>query len=126
MGSTLVETAIPDEFPEVTAPIVKPESVTVMEVLAASVAPEVVITMEVAPGGEGIKLVGLKETMPVTWEETKKPVGYLSVILLPAPREPPAVALKENVAATPVFPATRLKEAMLNEVKVTAPPITPD
>jgi hypothetical protein len=104
--------------------MVKPESVTVMDLLAASGEPEVVKIMEVAPGAP-IKLV--KEAMPVTWaDETKKPVGYLSVILLPAPREPPAVDVKANVAATPVFPATRLKEAMLNEDKVTAPPIAPD
>ncbi len=128
MESTLVETATPDEFPKVTSPMVKPESVTVMVALAAIVAPEVVMTMDVAPAALiGAKLAALKETVPVTWaEETKKPVGYVSVILLPAPRAPPAVSLKANVAATPVFLATRLKEAMLNEVKMTAPAITPE
>ena len=38
---------------------------------------------------------------------------------------PPALGVKANVAATLVLPATRTPAAMLNEIEVTAPPITP-
>ena len=38
---------------------------------------------------------------------------------------PPALGVKANVAATLVLPATRTSAAMTNEIKVTAPPITP-
>ena len=38
---------------------------------------------------------------------------------------PPAVGVKVNVAATLVLPATRSPAAMPNEMKETAPPITP-
>ena len=37
----------------------------------------------------------------------KKPDGYVSVMLLPAASAPPAVVMRQNVAAAPVFPATR-------------------
>ena len=56
----------------------------------------------------------------------KKPDGYVSVMLLPAASAPPAVVVKENVAAAPVLPATRSAEATPNVTEVTAPPITPD
>ena len=38
---------------------------------------------------------------------------------------PPALGVKANVAATLVLPATRTPAAMPNEMKETAPPITP-
>jgi len=56
----------------------------------------------------------------------KKPDGYVSVMLLPAASAPPAVVVKENVAAVPALPATRSAEATPNVTEVTAPPITPD
>ena len=39
---------------------------------------------------------------------------------------PPAVGVKENVAATPALAATRSPGAMVNKTEVTAPPIEPD
>ena len=38
---------------------------------------------------------------------------------------PPALVVKEKVAATLVLPATRSPAAMPNEIEVTTPPITP-
>ena len=38
---------------------------------------------------------------------------------------PPTLGVKANVAATLALPATRSPAAMSNEIKVTAPPITP-
>jgi hypothetical protein len=48
------------------------------------------------------------------------------VMLLPAASAPPAVVVKENVAAAEVLPATRSAKATPNATEVTAPPITPD
>ena len=56
----------------------------------------------------------------------KKPDGYVSVMLLPAASAPPAVVVKENVAAVPALPATRSDAAIANEALVTWPPMTPD
>ena len=109
-------------------PKIKPVSVTVTAVLAASVAPAVVMTMEVAPGRlMGVKLALPADTVPVGVAlVAKKPVGYDSVMLLPAASAPPAVVVNENVAATPVLPATRSPLAIANEKPVTRPPMTPD
>ena len=56
----------------------------------------------------------------------KKPDGYVSVMLLPAASAPPAVVVKENVAAAEVLLATRSAKATSNVTEVTFPPITPD
>ena len=56
----------------------------------------------------------------------KKPDGYVSVMLLPAASAPPAVVVKENVAAAELLPATRSAKATSNVTEVTFPPITPD
>ena len=45
----------------------------------------------------------------------KKPVGYVSVILLPISSLPPAVVVNENVAAADVLPAKRSDAAIANE-----------
>ena len=48
----------------------------------------------------------------------KKPVGYVSVMLLPISSLPPAVVVNENVAAADVLPATRSDVAIANEGSV--------
>ena len=55
----------------------------------------------------------------------KKPVGYDSVMKLPAASAPPAVVVNENVAAAPVLPATRSLLAIPNDAPVTCPLISP-
>ena len=109
-------------------PKIKPERVTVTAVLAASVAPAVVMTMEVAPGGlMGVKLAPPADIVPVGVAlVAKKPGGYDSVMLLPAASAPTAEVVNENVAVTPVLPATRSPLAIANEKPVTRPPMTPD
>ena len=109
MESMLVETTTLDEFSEVILPMVKPKSVTMIAVLAESVAPEVVMTIEVAPVALiAAKVTALEETEPVARAlMLKKPVGYDRVMLLPDARDPPAVGVKVNVAATPDIPMTR-------------------
>ena len=57
---------------------------------------------------------------------TKNAEGYVSVIVPPMATDPPAVVVNENVAEAPVLPATRSDVAIVNEVLVTCPPITPD
>ena len=47
-------------------------------------------------------------------------------MVAPATSAPPAVGVKANVAATPVFPATRSLAATVNDTEVTASPIAPD
>ena len=49
----------------------------------------------------------------------KKPVGYVSVMLLLVASAPPAVVVNENVAAAPVLPATRSDVAIANKALVT-------
>ncbi len=56
----------------------------------------------------------------------KKPDGYVSVMVLPVASAPPAVVVKENVAAADALPATRSDGEIANEVLVTWPPITPE
>ena len=48
----------------------------------------------------------------------KKPVGYVSVMVLPISSLPPAVVVNENVAAADVLPATRSDVAIANEGSV--------
>ena len=50
---------------------------------------------------------------------TKNAEGYVSVIVPPMATDPPAVVVNENVAATPVLPATRSGVAIANEALVT-------
>ena len=57
---------------------------------------------------------------------TKNAEGYVSVIVPPMATDPPAVVVNENVAEAPVLPATRSDDAIVNEVLVTCPPITPE
>ncbi len=52
--------------------------------------------------------------------------GYVSVIVLPETRVPPAVVLNEKVALTFDFPATRSSTATSNAKLDTCPPIAPD
>jgi hypothetical protein len=67
------------------------------------------------------------DTAPVGLADAaKKPDGYVSVMLLPAASSPPALVVNQNVAAAPVFPATRSAVATENEAPATRPPITPD
>jgi len=49
----------------------------------------------------------------------KKPDGYVSVMVLPMASAPPAVVVKENVAAADALPATRSDAAIANEALVT-------
>ena len=94
------------ELPAVAAPMVRPVTVTVTTVLAATAAP-VVMTIWV--------LVGAATAPPPTPLIVaagvpvleKKPDGYVSVMLPPKPSAPPAVVVKQNVAAAPVLPAMR-------------------
>ena len=48
----------------------------------------------------------------------KKPVGYVSVMVLPVASAPPAVVVNDTVAAAGVLPATRSDAAISNEVFV--------
>ena len=107
--SALVDIVTPDALPAVTPPMVRPVRVTVTAVLAASVVPAVVMTMEVAPGGlMGVKLALPADTVPVGVAlVAKKPVGYDSVMLLPAASAPPAVVVNENVTLATVLPGMR-------------------
>ena len=102
------------ELPAVAAPMVRPVTVTVTTLLAATAAP-VVTTIWV--------LVGVATAPPLTPLIVaagdpvleKKPDGYVSVMVLPAASAPPALVVNENVAAAPVFPATRSAVAIVNE-----------
>ena len=55
----------------------------------------------------------------------KKPAGYVSVMVLLVTSAPPAVVVKENVAAADALPAMRSDVAIANSVLVTRPPTTP-
>ena len=74
------------------------------------------------PVGGPLPLISTKG-VPVL---TKKSEGYVSVMVPPTPTDPPAVVVNENVAEAPVLPATRSDVAIVNEVLVTCPPITPE
>ena len=75
VGSALVCT-VTEVLPAVGAPMVRPESVTVTEVLAASVVPPVIMTMDVAPGAPATRVVPFadREAFGVA-VEAKKPDG---------------------------------------------------
>ena len=59
----------------------------------------------------------------------KKPVGYVSVMVLPVASAPPAVVVNENVAAADVLPAKRSDAVISKKDSVDWPPwasITPE
>ena len=99
--------------------MVRPVTVTVTAVLAATAAVALVMTIWVLVGVATLPVGPLPlictPGVPVL---EKKPVGYISVILLPISSLPPAVVLNENVAAADVLPATRSDVAITNEGSV--------
>ena len=118
---------MPDKLPAVAAPIVRLVNVTVTAVLAAIVPVAMVMTIRVLVGVATVPVAPppLIATPGVPVLE-KKPEGYVSVMLLPVASAPPAVVVNKNVAAADVLPATRSDAAIVNEVKVARPPITPE
>ena len=107
-------------FPAVAPPMVRPVTVTVTAVLAATAAVAVVMTIWVLVGVATLPVGGpvpliCTPGVPVL---EKKPVGYVSVILLPVASSPPAVVVNEKVAAADVLPATRSDVAITNEGSV--------
>ena len=106
-------------LPAAASPMVRPVTVTVTAVLAATAAVAVVMTIWVLLGVATLPVGPLPlictPGVPVL---EKKPVGYVSVILLPISSLPPAVVLNENVAAADVLPATRSDVAITNEGSV--------
>ena len=107
---------MPDEFPAVAAPMVRPVTVTVTALLAAIAAVAVVMTIRVLVGVAAVPVAPppLIATPGVPVLE-KKPDGYVSVMVLPVASAPPAVVVNENVAAAEVLPATRSYAAIANE-----------
>ena len=111
---------MPVKLPAVAAPMVRPVTVTVTAVLAATAAVAVVMTIWVLVGVATLPVGGpvpliCTPGVPVL---EKKPVGYVSVILLPISSLPPAVVVNENVAAAGVLPITRSDVAIANEGSV--------
>ena len=106
-------------LPAVAAPMVRLVTVTVTAVLAATAAVAVVMTIWVLVGVATLPVGPLPlictPGVPVL---EKKPVGHVSVILLPISSLPPAVVVNENVAAAGVLPATRSDVAIANEGSV--------
>ena len=97
----------------------------VTTVLAATAAP-VVMTIWVLVGVATVPpLTPFTVTAGVPVLE-KKLNGYVNVMVLPIASAPPAVVVKENVAAADVLPATRSDGAIANEGLVTWPPIAPE
>ena len=75
VGSALVCT-VTDVPPEVGAPMVRPDSVTVTAVLAASAVPPVVMMMDVAPGTPGDRVAPIVDSVALGVEVlAKKPEG---------------------------------------------------
>ena len=75
VGSALVCT-VTDVPPEVGAPKVRPDSVTVTAVLAASAVPPVVMMMDVAPGVPGDRVAPFVDSVALGVEVlAKKPEG---------------------------------------------------
>ncbi len=106
-------------LPAVAPPMVTPVTVTVTAVLAATAAVAVVMTIWVLVGVATLPVGPLPlictPGVPVL---EKKPVGYVSVMVLPISSLPPAVVVNENVAAAGVLPATRSDVAIANEGSV--------
>ena len=107
--------------------MVRPVTVTVTAALAAIAAVAVVMTIWVPVGVATVPVAPPPLTVtPGVPALEKKPDGYVSVMLLPVASAPPAVVVKENVAAADVLPAARSDGAIANEGLVTWPPITPE
>jgi len=89
--------------------------------LATIVPLDTVTTIVVAVDGaaEATADPPLTATLEANTPETKKPDGYVSVMLPPAVNAPPTVGVKENVADEPDFPATRSLGAIENEAFIT-------
>ena len=116
----------PIELPAVAAPMVRPVTVTVTAVLAAIAAVAVVMTIWVPVGVATVPPPTPLIVTPGVPVLAKKPDGYVNVMVLPIASAPPAVVVKENVAAADVLPATRSDGAIANEGLVTWPPIAPE
>ena len=117
---------MPFELPAVAAPMVRPVTVTVTAVLAAIAAVAVVMTIWVPVGVATVPPLTPLIVTPGVPVLAKKPDGYVNVMVLPIASAPPAVVVKENVAAADVLPATRSDGAIANEGLVTWPPIAPE
>ena len=117
---------MPLELPAVAAPMVRPVTVTVTAVLAAIAAVAVVMTIWVPVGVATVPPLTPLIVTPGVPVLAKKPDGYVNVMVLPIASAPPAVVVKENVAAADVLPATRSDGAIANEGLVTWPPIAPE
>ena len=116
----------PIELPAVAAPMVRPVTVTVTAALAAIAAVAVVMTIWVPVGVATVPPLTPLIVTPGVPVLAKKPDGYVNVMVLPIASAPPAVVVKENVAAADVLPATRSDGAIANEGLVTWPPIAPE
>ena len=117
---------MPIELPAVAAPMVRPVTVTVTAALAAIAAVAVVMTIWVPVGVATVPPLTPLIVTPGVPVLAKKPDGYVNVMVLPIASAPPAVVVKENVAAADVLPATRSDGAIANEGLVTWPPIAPE
>ena len=117
---------MPFELPAVAAPMVRPVTVTVTAALAAIAAVAVVMTIWVPVGVATVPPLTPLIVTPGVPVLAKKPDGYVNVMVLPIASAPPAVVVKENVAAADVLPATRSDGAIANEGLVTWPPIAPE
>ncbi len=118
---------MPVELPAVAAPMVRPVTVTVTALLAAIAAVAVVMTIcvlviEATPTVTPTPFIDTRDD-PV---KEKNPCGNVSVMVLAIKSIPPDVGVNENVAAQPVFSATRSAVVTLNVTSLTEPPITPD
>ena len=107
-------------LPAVAPPMVRLVTVTVTAVLALTAAVAVVMTIWVLVGVATLPVGGPLPLICTTGVPVleKKPVGYVSVILLPISSLPPAVVVNENVAAADGLPATRSDVAIANEGSV--------
>jgi len=105
--SASVCTVMPVALPAVTPPMVRPVSVTVTAVLALSVAVPVVMMIDVAVGEAALPVAPPFMATAGAALVAKKPVGYMSMILLPAASAPPAVVVNENTTTAPILPETR-------------------
>ncbi len=104
--------------PAVAVPMVRFVKMTVTAVLAGIAAVAVVMMTWVLVGVATLP-VGPPLPLICTWGDpslAKKPGGYVSVILLPIGRTPPAVGVNTNVAEASVFHATRSAVAILNKL----------
>ena len=116
--STVVDILNP-ETPPFAGPIVNPVRVMVTTELAGRAALVIWMTKTAEEIGNRTTPVPPLMKTAGTTDKTKKPEGYVSVILQPGASAPPAVVVKVNVAAADVVPATRSDDAIANEALVT-------